>query len=77
MTLLEVAYELRAPLTRQQLASLGKFANTYGMRRFRLDDARTVLTFEYDASRLRETQVAHALGAAKISIKRKLEAART
>ena len=76
MTLMEVTYELRAPLKDAQLETLGKFANTYGMRKFRLDPSRTILTFEYDASRLRETQVAHALGIAKISIARKLEPAR-
>jgi len=76
MTLLEVTYELRAPLQDAQLATLAKFANTYGMRKFRLDETRTLLTFEYDASRLRESQVAHALGAAKISIRGKLEPAR-
>jgi len=76
MTLLEVTYELRAPLKDAQLALLAKFANTYGMRKFRLDESRTVLTFEYDASRLRESQVAHALGTAKISLARKVEPAR-
>lgn len=77
MTLLEVTYELRAPLKDAQLASLAKFANTYGMRKFRLDETRTLLTFEYDASRLRESEVAHALGCAKISIARRLEPAKT
>lgn len=76
MTLLEVTYELRAPLKDAQLSTLAKFANTYGMRKFRLDETRTLLTFEYDASRLRESQVAHALGAAKISIARRIEPAR-
>ena len=76
MTLIEVTYELRAPLKDAQLASLAKFANTYGMRKFHLDESRTLLTFEYDASRLRETQVVHALGAAKIGITRRLEPAK-
>ncbi len=76
MTLLEVTYELRQPLKDKQLTDLARFANTYGMRRFRLDTTRTILTFEYDASRLRESQVAHALGAAKIAISRKLEPAK-
>lgn len=77
MTLVEVTYELRATLRDSQLESLGKFANTYGMRKFRLDPSRTILTFEYDASRLRETQVAHVLGSAKIAIARKLEPVKT
>jgi len=72
MTLVEVTYELQSPLSEEQLRHLGEFANTYGLRRFRLDDSKTQLSFEYDASRLRETQVAHALGQAKIAVARKV-----
>ena len=72
MTLVEVTYELQSPLTDDQLNRLGEFANTYGLRRFRLDDSRKQLSFEYDASRLRETQVAHALGQARIAVSRRL-----
>src|SRR5260370_37037846 len=68
MTLVEVTYELQSPLSEQQLRQLGEFANTYGLRRFRLDDSKKQLSFEYDASRLRETQVVHALGQAKIAV---------
>jgi len=68
MTLVEITYELQSPLNDEQLRHLGEFANTYGLRRFRLDDSKTQLSFEYDASRLRETQVAHALGLAKIAV---------
>ncbi len=73
MTLLEITFELQAPLSPAQLAQLAAFANTYGLRKFRLDEARTRLTFEYDASRLKETQVANALRRAGIPILRKLE----
>jgi hypothetical protein len=72
MTLVEVRYELQSPLSDDQLSRLGEFANTYGLRRFRLDDSRKQLSFEYDASRLRETQVAHALGQARIAVARRL-----
>ncbi len=72
MTLVEVTYELQSPLSEEQLRQLGAFANTYGLRRFRLDDAKNQLSFEYDASRLRETQVVHALGQAKIAVTRKV-----
>jgi len=72
MTLVEVTYELQSPLDEDQLRQLGEFANTYGLRRFRLDDSKKQLSFEYDASRLRETQVAHALAQAKIPVARKL-----
>jgi hypothetical protein len=72
MTLVEITYELQSPLNYEQLRHLGEFANTYGLRRFRLNDSKTQLSFEYDASRLRETQVAHALGLAKIAVARKV-----
>jgi len=72
MTLVEVTYELQSPLSDEQLSRLGEFANTYGLRRFRLDDSKQQLSFEYDASRLRETQVTHALGQAKIAVTRRL-----
>jgi hypothetical protein len=72
MTLLEITYELHSPLNFEQLQHLGEFANTYGLRRFRVDEKQSRLTFEYDASRLRETQVAHALGKAGIPIVQRL-----
>jgi len=72
MTLLEIRYALQSPLTPDQLSRLAEFANTYGLRRFRLNEDRTELSFEYDASRLRETEVAHALGLARIAVAKKL-----
>ena len=72
MTLMEITYELQSPLTDVQLRRLGEFANTYGLRRFRVDDSKKMLSFEYDASRLRETQVAHVLGQASIPVARKV-----
>ena len=72
MTLVEITYELQSPLTDDQLRHLGQFANTYGLRSFRVDQATNQLSFEYDASRLRETQVAHVLGQASIAVARKV-----
>jgi hypothetical protein len=72
MTLLEVTYELQSPLSLQQLSRLGEFANTYGLRSLHVDEERNRLTFEYDASRLRETQVTHVLGQAGIAVTRKV-----
>ncbi len=72
MTLVEVTYELQSALSEEQLRHLGEFANIYGLRRFRLDDSKKQLSFEYDASRLRETEVAHALARAKIAVARKV-----
>ena len=72
MTLVETTYELQSRLTENQLRELGAFANTYGLRRFRLDEAKNELSFEYDASRLRQTQVDHVLVQAKIAVKRRV-----
>lgn len=72
MTLLEITYELQSPLSLEQLSRLGEFANTYGLRKFHFDEQKNLLTFEYDASRLRDTQVAHVLGQAGIAVSRKL-----
>ena len=72
MTLLEITYELQSPLTHDQLRRLGEFSNTYGLRRVRFDESKNHLSFEYDASRLRDTQIAHVLGQATIAVARKV-----
>jgi hypothetical protein len=72
MTLVEITYELQAPLTNDQLSHLGQFANTYGLRSFKVNEAGNQLSFEYDASRLRETQVGHVLAQAHIAVTRKV-----
>ncbi|HKM81323.1 MAG TPA: hypothetical protein VJY15_10240 [Candidatus Acidoferrum sp.] len=72
MTLVEITYELQSPVSLEQLTRLEEFANTYGLRRFRVDDQNKQVSFEYDASRLRETQVAHVLGQAGIAVTRKV-----
>jgi dihydroorotase len=72
MTLVEITYELQSPLTEEQLRHLGQFANTYGLRSFHVDESKNQLSFEYDASRLRETQVAHVLGQAHIAVARRV-----
>jgi len=73
MTLMEITYELQSPLSQDQLRALGGFANTYGLRRFRVDEAANHLSFEYDASRLKETEVAHVLRQARIAVLRRVE----
>ena len=70
MTLVEITYELQSPLSLEQLEKLGEFANTYGLRRFQVGEDNKHVSFEYDASRLRETQVAHVLGQAGIAVTR-------
>lgn len=71
MTLIESTYELQSPLNEEQLRSLGSFANTYGLRRFRVEDGNR-LSFEYDASRLRETEVIHVLHQLNIAVTKKV-----
>lgn len=68
MTLVEITFELQAPLTPPQLRALGGFANTYGLRRFHTDDGGRRLTLEYDASRLKRTEVINVLGRARIAV---------
>lgn len=72
MTLLEVGFRLQEPLTQEQMSRLGEFANTYGMRRFAWSENDSVLRFEYDASRLRATQVEHVLRMAGIPVAERL-----
>jgi hypothetical protein len=72
MTLVEVRYRLQSAITPVQLSSLAEFSNTYGLRRFQVDETGFILQFEFDASRLRETQVAHVLRQAKIPVLEKV-----
>ncbi|HEY1472266.1 MAG TPA: hypothetical protein VGF61_24720 [Candidatus Acidoferrum sp.] len=70
MTLLEITFKLHSPLTHKQLERLGEFANTYGLRSVHVDEQNNLITFEYDASRLTEAQIAHVLGQAGIAVTR-------
>ncbi|MGC1614648.1 MAG: hypothetical protein WA736_08185 [Candidatus Acidiferrum sp.] len=72
MTLVEITYELQSPLTQEQMRLLGEFSNTYGLRRFRFDESKKHLSFEYDASRLRDTEIARVLGRATIAVTRRV-----
>ena len=77
MTLIEITYELQSSLLPEQLQALASFANTYGLRRFRLDEKTNHLSLEYDASRLKGTEVEHVLRQAKIPVVRRVEPAGT
>lgn len=72
MTLVENNYQLQSSLSTEQLRALGRFANTYGLRRFRVDEENKVLSFEYDASRLKETEVETVLRQARIPVVRRV-----
>ncbi|MGH9742577.1 MAG: hypothetical protein ACRD51_09510 [Candidatus Acidiferrum sp.] len=73
MTLVEITYELQNPLTTEQLRLLGEFSNTYGLRRFRFDESKKHLSFEYDASRLQDMQIESVLGRATIAVVRRVD----
>ena len=73
MTLLEITYNLHSTLSHEQLERLGEFANTYGLRSIHVDEQKNQISFEYDASRLRETQIAHVLGQAGIAVTRQVD----
>ena len=68
MTLVEVTYQLQAPLREEQLRALGQFANLYGLRRFRVDQERNQISLEYDASRLKESRWRRRCGKRKIAV---------
>lgn len=72
MTLMEARFRIQAPLTPRQMSDLAEFSNTYGLRRFSVDETARVIRFEYDASRLRDTQVAHVLRLANIAVTERL-----
>jgi hypothetical protein len=68
MTLVEVTYELLGPLSDGQLRALASFSNTYGLRRFRVNEQLHCISLEYDASRLTEREVAQVLRSARIPV---------
>jgi hypothetical protein len=68
VTLIEVTYDLQFLLRPEQLRALGAVANTYGIRRFRVDEQLNRISVEYDASRLKETEVLQVLRMAKIPV---------
>jgi len=72
MTFLTVTYELQKPLAPEQYRALGGFANTYGLQRFRFEEDKKLLHFDYDASRLKETVVENVLRSAKIPVLRRV-----
>jgi len=72
MTYMTVTYELQHALKPEQFRALGKFANTYGLQRFRLEEDKNLLHFDYDASRLKELVVEDVLRRARIPVLRRV-----
>ena len=73
MTQMTVTYELQGILKPEQYRALGEFANTYGLKSFRVDQKTNYLHIDYDASRLHEAVVENVLRHARIPVLRKLE----
>ena len=73
MTYLEVSYRYAGPLTLEQMKKLGDLAGHYGIRRIRLDERNQVARIEFDASRLKETEVVHWIRRAGIPLVERLE----
>jgi hypothetical protein len=74
VTLIEITFDLQRPPAAEQLRRLGSFANTYGLRRFRLAAEGRRLVLEYDASRLKRTEVANVLRRTGIAVVGEAEA---
>lgn len=59
MTYLEVCYRFTGPLSAAQLRSLGELPGHYGILRVTLDEAQSIARLQFDASRLKESEVVH------------------
>jgi hypothetical protein len=75
MTLMTATYELQERLKPEHFRALGEFSNTYGLQKFRYDERKNLLHFDYDASRLTDNVVESVLRQARIPVLRRLEPA--
>lgn len=74
MTYVKVVYRVAKALSAAQMKRLGDLPGHYGIRRLRLDDQNSLLHIEYDASRLKETEVVHWVRGAGIPLTERVEA---
>lgn len=72
MTYLEVSYRYAGPLSAAQRRSVGELPGHYGILRLRLDEKNCVARIEYDASRLKETEMVHWIRRAGIPLMERL-----
>ena len=72
MTFLEVTYRYQGPLRPKVLRRIGDLPGRYGIRRVRLDEQNSIARIEFDASRLKETEVVHWVRAAGLSLTEKV-----
>jgi len=76
MTYLETNYRYRGPLTLAHLKFLAELPGHYGIRSIRLDEANQLACIEFDASRLKETEVVHWVRRAGIPLTERVEVTR-
>ena len=72
MTALEVTYRYGRTPGMNEMRALDALREVYGIRRVRVDEKENVLRVEYDASRLKESEVAHVLRMANIPVQRRV-----
>jgi hypothetical protein len=75
MTFLEVCYRYAGKLTAAQMRRLGELTGVYGLRRIRVEEGRSLIYVEFDASRLKETEAVGLLRGAGIPLSEKVEIA--
>jgi hypothetical protein len=75
VTYLEVAYHYAGPLTLEQMKRVGDLPGHYGIRRIRLDERHHVARIEFDASRLKESEVVHWIRRAGIPLTERSDSA--
>jgi len=73
VTYLEVFYRYQGPLSVEQMKKIGELPGHYGIRRIRLEEGQQVARIEFDASRLKETEVVHWIRRAGIPLTERLE----
>lgn len=68
MTYVEVNYRYTRPLSRAEMERIGELPSHYGIRRIQLDETNRMARIEFDASRLKESEVLHWLRRAGIPL---------
>lgn len=73
MTFLEVNYRYAGPLSPAQMKRMGELPGTYGIRRIRLNEKNSLARIEFDASRLKESEVVNHIRRAGIPLTEKVK----
>jgi hypothetical protein len=68
MTLLQATFPYRPPVTERELIALNDVREVYGIRLVKFDKGRETITVEYDASRLKRSDLVFILRTAGIRI---------